>query len=88
MIDVKKAAQISADYMKGFFPESDSIRLEEVEITDDKKFWIITLSYSQDDIDQNSPFLGIKGGKIKKYKIFKIKSESGEVLSMKIREFK
>ena len=84
MIDVKKAADISAEYLKKFFIDATKIQLEEVELTDDKKFWNITLSYDSDDSATGYIILG----KVRKFKVFRIEAETGEVLSMKIRDFK
>lgn len=84
MIDVKKAADISAEYLINFFPTSTKIQLEEVELTDDKKFWNITLSYESEDTATGYIVLG----KVRKFKIFRIDALNGEVLSMKIRDSK
>lgn len=84
MIDVKKAADISAEYLKSFFPEVTKIQLEEVELTDDKKYWNITLSFDSDDNTTGYIVLG----KVRKYKVFRLESATGDVLSMKIRDFK
>lgn len=87
MISVKEATQKAVDYMRGFFPDSELIRLEEVEITEDKKFWFITLSLLEEESNSDPAFI-FSAKKTKRYKIFKIDSEHGEVLSMKIREIK
>ena len=84
MIDARKAAQVAQEYLKSVYPgtQFQNLQLEEVELTDDHKFWMITLSY-------------VAPGSVifvyptpKDYKIFKIGSEDGEVLSMKIRQIK
>lgn len=78
MIDVKKAVNIAVEYLKAFYPHLKQIQLEEVEITDDRKFWFITLSYPEESNITVFPTP-------KHYKIFKIDAKTGEVLSMKIR---
>ena len=88
MINVEEAAKKAVEYMKGFFPEASAIRLEEVEITDDKKYWFITLSIVENESDPNILFPTMQIRKVKSYKIFKIATENGEVLSMKIRDVK
>lgn len=81
MIDVQTAAKSSAEYLKSFFPTSDQIRIEEIELSDDKKFWAITLSYI---LDENpNTFLSSTH---KYLKTFKIDTDSGEVLAMKIKK--
>ena len=86
MIDAK-AASLSAynyldslqDVMGGGFRD---IRLEEVELTDDKNYWLITLGYELPD-----KFKGVLGLQEfrREYKLFRINAQTGEVESMKIR---
>lgn len=80
MIDVKTAAQTSADYLRAFFPDASKIQLEEMELAEDKKFWYLTLSYEEPSI---YPSLAASQKFLKQ---FKIDSASGEVVSMKIRK--
>ena len=80
MIDVKVAANAGAEYLKQLFPDAKNIQLEEVEISEDEKFWSVTLSF--DDGDNYS----LHFNRAKKYKIFKINANTGNVQSMKIRE--
>ncbi|MFC2120166.1 hypothetical protein ACFLTI_01080 [Bacteroidota bacterium] len=44
MIDAKVAVDKATDYLKIFFPESERTQLIEVELSDDKKSWYITMS--------------------------------------------
>jgi hypothetical protein len=76
MINVKEAVEVAQRYFSmlyegttKFFPE-----VEEVELTEDEQFWVITLGYSPDFFATD-----------RKYKTFKINSATGEVISMKIR---
>jgi hypothetical protein len=57
------------------------VRLEEVEQSEinGSKAWLITLSIPKPDVD----FLSVE----RQYKVFSVHGETGEVLSMKIREF-
>lgn len=85
-MNANELALIAVNYLKGFFPDVDKVQLEEIEITDDNKYWNITLSYeSQDTSVENSLWLGNRS---RKFKIFKIGATSGEVRSMKIRDMK
>lgn len=79
MIDVKQAAQAAEQYLKNLFPSITNIMLEEVELTDDEQFWLITLSYSP--ISSENIF-----GLVKDVKIFKIRRDNGEIMAMKIRK--
>ena len=84
MIDVKQASKLAIEYFTTLFENKYSnLTLEEVEVSEDGKYWYITLGY---DIDK--PFSVTlplrKTGR--EYKRFKIDVESGKVLSMQIRK--
>ena len=86
MIDVKQATKIAAECFTNLYDEQltpANIQLEEVELTEDSKYWLITLSYPR----ANSHPLGSPlPTKTKEYKVFRINAETGELQSMKIRE--
>lgn len=80
-LDVKTAAKIAAEYFASLYPRRNysDHQLEEVELTEDGKYWLITLSYAS-----NEPtILGL--GKAREYKLFKIDVRTGRVLAMKMR---
>ncbi len=93
-INVQQAVMAAQNYFKSIKtmmgkPIQD-LRLEEVELSEDKKYWLITLGFNHPINTPKNP-LGIPGiNEIPKfereYKIFKIDSETGQVQSMKIRE--
>ena len=85
MIDVNKAAEKARAHLVSFFPEAEKVQLEELELTEDKAHWFITLSYEG---VSNSVASSLLVGKSVRYKIFKLDAESGEVISMKIRDIK
>lgn len=85
MINVKEATDKAKEYLLSFFPEAEQVQLEEVELTGDRAYWLITLSYEGLSSSVASSMLV---GKSLLYKIFKLDSESGEVISMKIRDIK
>ncbi len=85
MIDVTEATNKAKTYLDSFFPDAEKVQLEEVELTDDKTHWLITLSYEG---VSNSVASSLLVGKSLRYKIFKLEAESGEVISMKIRDIK
>ena len=85
MINVKEATDKSKEYLISFFPEAEQVQLEEVELSEDKAHWLITLSYEGISSSVASSMLV---GKSLLYKIFKLDAETGEVLSMKIRNIK
>ncbi len=85
MINVKEATDKAKEHLSVFFPEAEEIQLEEAELTPDKAYWLITLSYAG---ISNSVASSLLVGKSIRYKLFKLDAESGEVVSMKIRDFK
>ena len=81
MVDLKDAVQNAITYLQDL-PGVGAIRspvLEEVELTDDERHWMITLSYYED---------ALFGGMQRKYKIFKVEVATGRVVAMKIRSAK
>jgi len=84
-MDVKKAGEKALDYLKAFFPNAQSITVEEVEISDDDRYWYITLGY---DLPQGSAGLMSIGFLHRNYKVFKIDDQTGDVRSMKVRQIK
>jgi hypothetical protein len=82
MIDVKQAADIASQYLLSLFADKNptNVQLEEVELSEDEKYWLITLSFME-----QSPLSPIIPRK-KSYKLFKINADTGQVQSMKIRE--
>ena len=80
MINVKEAAQKAAEYFTDLYHDQFSnVLVEEVELSDG--YWLITLGYDRFPI--LSQFVR-KGPRA--FKVFKVDSETGEVISMKIRE--
>lgn len=85
MIDVTEATNKAREYLMAFFPDALKVQLEEVELTSDKAYWLITLSYEG---VSNSVASSLLVGKSLRYKLFKLDAESGELISMKIRDIK
>jgi hypothetical protein len=79
VIDVREAATNAAVYLSTLsaLPPTN-VRLEEVELSEDEKYWFVTLSFAE---DHWSPSQSAST----KYKIFKIDAKSGKVFSMKMR---
>ncbi|MBE9145956.1 hypothetical protein [Planktothrix mougeotii] len=85
-IDVRAAVGLAQNYfnnLQDMLGSFQNLRLEEVELSENKKFWLITLGF--DCVNLNNP-LQVVPQYIREYKIFKINAETGEVESMKIRE--
>jgi len=84
MVDVKEASKLAIKYFASLYEDKYcNLNLEEVEISEDGKYWYITLGY---DIAMSfSDALPLK--KIgREFKRFKIDIETGKVLSMQIRK--
>ncbi len=77
-IDAKKAVEIAAQYYKDISGERANATVEEVEL--DGNFWVITLGIA----DSYSIMIGATIPR--NYKQFRINSDTGEVMSMKIRK--
>ena len=94
MIEVKQAVEIAARYMAELLKGSD-VTLEEVELSDDDRFWYITLSALIPTQAQPSGRLGINTSPAAElfgpanqrvYKVLAVNAETGSVRSMKIRQ--
>lgn len=87
MINIKNAVKSAYDYFQAIQNLIDAnhvedLNLEEIELSEDEKFWLITLGFDR-QIKTSNMF----EGKYKRvYKLFKVNSETGEVEAMKIRE--
>ncbi|MBS1538989.1 MAG: hypothetical protein JST20_14740 [Bacteroidetes bacterium] len=86
MLDVKQAVKKASEYFSEFYPEIEQKQLEEIEKSEDGKYWLITLSYPLSEYYKPSVVeLMTLNGKKQQYKSFKVDASTGEVISMKIR---
>jgi hypothetical protein len=88
MINVNEASEKAIEHLKKLYPDYDlgKILFEEAEVTDDDRFWIITLSYKSPVAAGGvgkSVFVGDRS-----YKVFKLLADNGEIRSVKTRETK
>lgn len=83
MLNVKEATEKAWNYLLELYGNRISnLQLEEVELSEDGGHWLITLSYNP-----ASHFDVVMNPKINRdYKVFKINSNTGDILYMKIRE--
>ncbi len=90
-VDVRTAIMAARNYLMWLGDMIDNeiqdLRLEEVELSEDKNFWFVTLGFNR-PIDSTKDPLGFSTitRYEREYKIFKIDVKTGEVYSMKIRE--
>jgi hypothetical protein len=82
-LDAKEATKKAAEYLHDIKHIGlDNISIEEIEMTEDKKYWLITLGYVQ---YTRISIFGPTPIEKKIYKIFKVDANTGEIISMKIR---
>ncbi len=85
-IDARRAADAAARYFKQLYPNVLSFSLEEVELSEDEDYWLITLSF------EVGPRIAGGGLSVRleppktKFKVFKVNAHTGEVVSMRIRK--
>lgn len=92
MIPIKEAAQQAAEFCQQLFPDAQDILLEEVERDEDDKFWLITISYLA--VAGKRAGIATPGTAMeqlfprfeRRYKSLKVDAQTGDVVSMKIRE--
>lgn len=84
MINAKEAANAAIEYLKSFYPKAKNVTLEEVEWSEEKKSWSVTIGFENMDDNGENPANIIS----KTYKIFRIDNTSGQVTAMKSRDFK
>ncbi len=90
MIDAKRAVLAAKEYIKSLYElPLNGLRLEEVELSDDERSWLITLGFLE-DYDTNPAVtalgsaLGYKERRV--YKQIKVDATTGEAKTMKIPE--
>jgi hypothetical protein len=94
MIDVKEAVRIATGYLKQLYEPAQlhDILLEEVALSDDEKYWYVTLGFSR-PVASTNPIQALTETFMKsqgivnqtEYKVFQIDAATGQVRSMKIR---
>ncbi|MEW6130425.1 MAG: hypothetical protein AB1757_25550 [Acidobacteriota bacterium] len=91
MIGVKEAVSIALDNLSDFYSTAKDqfkdILLEEVELSDDKKYWRITIGFTRPVEAANILDVALRSKSYERdYKTFEIEADSGTVRSMKIRK--
>ncbi|NJN41125.1 MAG: hypothetical protein HC811_01635 [Flammeovirgaceae bacterium] len=67
MIDIKDATVKVTEYLQLFYPNATKIQVEEMELSEDKKFWNITLSFEPDEPQSGSFLITSKNKKFKTF---------------------
>jgi hypothetical protein len=91
MLDVKSAVESALKFFDEMYPGNDfkDILLEEVDLSEDGKFWNITIGFSRRSSESANSFSRITQGLsdfIRVNKVFKVNVIDGTVKSMKSRE--
>ena len=87
MVDVKQAVSKAMESAKGLYEGTEirSLLLEEVELSEDGKNWLVTIAFTQDSSKSSSS--GSASPVYERaYKVIKLRADTGEVVSMKIRK--
>ncbi len=80
MISAKEAAVKAEEYFRSIYEGQDirNILVEEIELVENRKFWLITLGFSETGV-------ALFDYERRKFKKFKVNAETSEVIAMKIR---
>lgn len=84
-IDARAAANAAARYFRQLYPNVSSCSLEEVELSEDDRYWLITLGFEVSAKAGGGIPLLLQPPKTK-FKVFKVNAQTGEVVSMRIRK--
>ena len=85
MLSVKDAAKNALNFYKDIYPDINGELIEEVEFDADRNYWLITLSFPAGWNEPQSLSSFLQPKVERKYKIFEINAQDGNVESMKIR---
>jgi hypothetical protein len=87
-LEARQAVEAALRYFKTLFgspiPGRAAVSLEEVELSPDRKYWLVTLSHEElrRKLSDLPTFLRVPQ---QKFKVFKVERKSGRVVSMKMR---
>lgn len=87
MVDLKTAVSATHNYLQSIqsiMGNLQDIRLEEVELSEDKEYWLITLGFDIPAKTKSPLAIGLAPNR--EYKVFKVNAHTGEVEAMKIRK--
>jgi hypothetical protein len=98
MISIQEAIRSAIEFAEQLYPSEklQDMEIEEIESSDDDQLWLVTLGWQGKPEESFKPSGGGFGGggfgaallgrTRRIYKIFTIDAETGEVISMKMRE--
>lgn len=83
-IDSKTAVKLAGTYFRELFPTVQDMRLEEVELSSDGQFWLVTYSFAKPEL---TVFGSAFANPQRDYKVVKLDANTGEPQGVKIRLF-
>ncbi len=88
MIDFKAAVKAALAFLAEAFPNEEvrGVRLEEIDLSPDEKFWYVTVSYLREASSPSELARAVSGFDVREYKVIAIRADDGRVQSMKIRQ--
>ncbi len=92
MVDVKEAVNKAMDYLKDMYQidEFKDVLLEEVDLSEDNKFWNVTIGFTRrQESTSGGPMATLIGQSAefkREFKVFQIDAESGALRSMRSRK--
>ena len=95
MINVQEAVRLALEYCAPLFGEVERLRLEEVELSEDEKHWLITIGFDDPALSATKKVpstwsvLGLEPRETRiderQYKVVNLDAQTGNVRSVKIR---
>ena len=86
-ISAREAVAAAKKYFTDITGYSGNLSVEEVELSDDQARWVITLGYLETPTPDSVVAMAYKSLLVRKaYKRFEVRTDTGEVVAMKIRE--
>jgi hypothetical protein len=88
MLDAKQAvANAMQSIQELYMPEKlEGLMLEEVQLSDDGHFWLITVGFTQATAGNNPIATTAGNPKPRVYKVVKIDADKGKMIAMNIRK--
>jgi hypothetical protein len=88
-VTVQKAVSNAMSYVRQLYAHEsiDDLLLEEVEFSESTEQWLITIGFTVSKItDDSTSFMFAKRNLVRHYKVIHVNAQSGQPVSMKIRE--
>lgn len=84
MIALKDAVKVAMNHFRAVFPASyREVTLEEIELSPDEAYWLVTLGFTR---DSKGSIRAMTGNPLREYKIVSVDTETGAPVSVKIRK--